>query len=91
MRWIIRKLSSWIDEIHRIVKHISIEIRISALKEDGILNSPSSSLRFIISCAKSCQARVLVIQPTRKAERLESGVGVLQDITKRVVVNPLRN
>jgi len=58
-------------------------------KSNRILNRPPSRMRIIIPGAEADQFRVLVVQPTGKSERLESGIRVADYYTILVVVDAL--
>src|SRR5438552_12639019 len=56
-----------------------------------VLCRPTSNLCVIISRPESRQARMLIEEPAREAERLEPGIGVHCDVAELVVVHALDN
>ncbi len=82
-------VAAGIDPVYRILEHIPIQIRIPALEQDWILGGPSSSLGVVVAGAEADQAGVGIVEATGEAEGLEAGVGVVDDPSPDVVVDPL--
>jgi hypothetical protein len=71
---------------HRIIEHISVEVRITAIEQDRVLGCPTAGFRIVVPGAKARQLAVRIVQPTGKAEGLESGVRVQRNVAELVVV-----
>ena len=56
---------------------------------DGIYRCPASNLRIIVPRAEAERTRIGVVEAAREAERLESGVGVRQDLAEGVIIDQL--
>ncbi len=86
-----RDAAARINIVNWITKGISIEIGITSFEPYRILRRPAPGLGIVVASAEPDELRMLIVQPTRKAERLETRIGVLKDISKLIIVNPLRD
>lgn len=74
-----------------IVECVPIQIGIATIETTRVFRGPPAGLEIIISGSKSDQFGVAVVEPPGKSEGLEAGVGIERDITKLIIVQPLRN
>ena len=81
--------SGRIDVIDRILSIVLVEVAVSPGEANWVLRRPAPGLRVVVAGPEADQPGVAVVQAAGKAERLEAGVGVEQDVAEGVVVHPL--
>ena len=78
-----------VNPIDRVLQHISIQVGIAPIEKDGVLGGPAAGFGVVVPGAKAGQLGVRVIQPTRIAKGLKTGVAVMSDCAPHVVVHSL--
>ena len=77
---------TWIHQIHRVVQHIPVQVRIAPGEAYRVFGGPSAREGVVLSEAEVDQSRLSVAQAAGKTEgNGEAFVGVFDYITETVV------
>src|SRR5690606_23243230 len=86
-----RIFSFRVHQIHRVIQHIPVKVRVSSIKSNRVLLDPSAYSTIIIPGTKTNKSGLVVIETSGKAKRLGPLVSVLQHLPELRVLNLLNH